>query len=283
VPLAGAARREAGGLRGAAAEGNLPNRSSAFRSEQYAMNSQTKREYLRELVDGRNQAFRPLTDDERALGFLGWHERGNLPHCDYPGLVQFVTFRLADSMPQSRRGEWEHLLAIENVREKRTKLEEYLDRGIGACHLRDPANARLTEAALLHSHSEHCDLLSWCVMPNHVHVLVHVWQTPLWKLVAAWKKFVARRADRMPERRSPHRPVPLAKGTVLNGIPAIPSFWMREYWDTFMRDEEQERRAIRYIEGNPVKAKLCSRPEDWPFSSARFRDQYKRLEIPAGK
>jgi len=31
-------------------------------------------------------------------------------------------------MPASRRGEWEHLLGIEDVREKRTKLEEYLDR-----------------------------------------------------------------------------------------------------------------------------------------------------------
>ena len=42
----------------------------------------------------------------RALGFFGWHERGYLPHCDFPGLVEFVTFRLADSMPTSRRGEW---------------------------------------------------------------------------------------------------------------------------------------------------------------------------------
>ena len=33
--------------------------------------------------------------------------------------------------------------------------------------------------------------------------------------------------------------------------------WQREYWDTFMRDEEQERKAVRYIENNPVKAKLC--------------------------
>ena len=114
------------------------------------MKPQSKREYLRRLVEEKNRwSDRQLTDEERAIGFLGWHERGYLPHCDFPGLVQFVTFRLADSMPISRRTEWEHLLKIEDDHEKRTKLEEYLDRGVGECHLRDPRIAKLAEAALL--------------------------------------------------------------------------------------------------------------------------------------
>jgi hypothetical protein len=46
-----------------------------------------------------------------------------------------------------------------------------------------------------------------------------------------------------------------------------------------MRDEEQERRAIQYIENNPVKAKLCRTTKEWPFSSARFRDNYERLVV----
>jgi hypothetical protein len=109
----------------------------------------TKREYLRELEADKNRwSGLKLTDAERALGFLGWHERGYLPHCDFPGLVQFVTFRLADSMPASLRSEWEHLLTIEDVREKRTKLEEYLDRGVGECWLRDLRVATLCEVAL---------------------------------------------------------------------------------------------------------------------------------------
>jgi hypothetical protein len=69
------------------------------------MHPKTKREYLRQLVEGKNHWSRPLTDAEKALGFLGWHERGYLPHFDFPDLVQFVTFRLEDSMPASRRGE----------------------------------------------------------------------------------------------------------------------------------------------------------------------------------
>ena len=223
------------------------------------MKPQTKREYLRDLVAEKNRWNRPLTEEERALGFLGWHERGYLPHCDFPGLVQFVTFRLADSMPASRRGEWEHLLKIEDVRERRTKLEEYLDRGAGECHLCDPRIAKLCEEALLFFHNERYELLAWCVMPNHVHVLVHVWEWPLWKMEVAWKKFVAPKAL------------------------ALQSFWQREYWDTFMRDDAQEKRAIRYIESNPAKAKLCRVAEEWPFSSARFRDEYRRVVLPKAK
>ena len=58
------------------------------------------------------------------------------------------------------------------------------------------------------------------------------------------------------------------------------SFWQREYWDTFMRSEEQENTAIRYVENNPVKAKLCRTAEEWQFSSARFRDEFRRLKLP---
>jgi len=241
----------------------------------------TKREYLRQLVAGKNRWSRPLTDEEKAQGFLGWHERGYLPHCDFPGLVQFVTFRLADSMPASRRGEWEHLLAIEDVREKRLKLEEYLDRGHGACPLRDPQTARLAEETLLHFHQQRYELLAWCVMPNHIHVLVHVWRAPLWQLVRSWKRHVATSAGAPPsERRSPTRREDYDSTPAPSQRPALQ--WQREYWDTYMRDEEQERTAIRYIENNPVKSRYCALARDWAYGSARFRDEYGRLRASPG-
>jgi type I restriction enzyme R subunit/putative DNA methylase len=245
------------------------------------MKPQTKREYLRGLVEEKNRWNRPLTDEEEVLGFLGWHERGYLPHCDFPGLVQFVTFRLADSMPESRRGEWEHLLKIEDDREKRMKLEEYLDRGVGECHLRDPRIAKLAEDALLFQHKEFYELLAWCVMPNHVHVLVHVWQKPLWKMVRSWKHFVQTQANRvLVERRPPARRDSEMNSNEPGRRPAFQ--WQREYWDTFMRDDEQVRKAVRYIENNPVKVKLCQAAAEWPFSSARLRDEFGRLIITTG-
>jgi REP element-mobilizing transposase RayT len=116
-------------------------------------------------------------------------------------------------------------------------------------------------------------------MPNNVHVLVDVWQTPLGKMVLSWKRFIATRAEALLlERRSPTR----RSSVTAQEAPARRAAlqWQREYWDTFMRDEEQERKAVRYIESNPVKTKLCQLPQDWPFSSARFRDRYGRLMLP---
>jgi len=175
------------------------------------------------------------------------------------------------------------LLKIEGDRERRTKLEAYLDRGAGECHLRDPRIAKLAEDALFHFHSVRYELLAWCVMPNHVHVLVDVQMTPLWKIIQNWKVRVEnqRRKLLLAERRAPSRPVSGRDRNEPGRCPALR--WQREYWDTFMRGEAQEKTAVRYIENNPAKAKLCAVKEDWPFSSARFRDEYARLGIPPGK
>jgi REP element-mobilizing transposase RayT len=220
----------------------------------------TKRQYLRELVYEKNKWDEPLSDADKAKGFLGWHERGYLPHCDKPGLVQLVTLRLVDSLPASRRGEWEHLLAIEDVRERTTQLESYLDRGVGECWLRDARVAELVEEAMRFHHGQRYELLAWCVMPNHVHVIVHVWDWPLAKMLQNWKSITAVKANRILGRSG--------------------SFWQREYWDTFTRDEAQERTAVRYIENNPVKANLCRSMEDWRFNAARFRDRFRLLIVP---
>ena len=98
-------------------------------------------------------------------------------------------------------------------------------------------------------------------MPNHVHVLVHVWDWPLAKMLQNWKSVSAVAANKL--------------------LKHSGSFWQREYWDTFMRSTEQEKTAIRYIESNSVKAKLCRTAEEWAFGSARFRDEYRRLVLPA--
>jgi len=224
------------------------------------MKPQTKKQHLKQLVSAKNDWSKSLTDEERKLGFLGWHERGHLPHCDFPDLVQFVTFRLHDSMPASRRGEWQHLLKIEEVRDRRIKLEEYLDRGVGDCELRESGIAQLVEDALLGFHEDRYKMLAWCVMPNHVHVLCRVMRTPLWKTIQSWKI---------------HSTFQIKRSRC-----GVKLSWQREYWDTFMRDEEQERKAVKYIEANPVNAKLCRAPENWSFSSARFRDGFGSLNLP---
>jgi putative transposase len=215
---------------------------------------------LYEMVKGKQAWAEPLDDEAKAKGFRGWHQRGYLPHHDVPGVSQFVTLRLHDAMPASRRSEWEALLRIEDSRQRRTKLEEYLDRGLGECWLRPPRIAAVVDDAFRFFEGQRYRLLAWVVMPNHAHVLVEVCQTPLAELLHSWKGFTARKANRLLGRSD--------------------AFWEREYWDTRMRDDEHQRKALRYIEANPVKARLVKEVKAWAWSSARFRDQYGVLRFP---
>ena len=215
---------------------------------------------LQKLVEGKQAWAVPLDADAKAKGFLGWHQRGYLPHYDVPWVTQIVTLRLMDSLPASRRGEWEHLLKIENNRERRRKLEEYLDRGLGECWLGRPEIATLTEGALRFFDGQRYGLAAWVVMPNHLHLLVDVWEVPLAELVKSWKDFVAKKANKRLGRSG--------------------GFWEREYLDTVIEDEQHRSTAVRYIENNPVKAGLVKEAKDWPWSSARFRDEFGRLKCP---
>src|SRR5436309_2817153 len=70
--------------------------------------------YIYQLIEARRQWHYQVAPEDGAKGFRGWHSRGYLPHFDAPGTQQFLTWRLADSLPASRRGEWEHLLRIKD-------------------------------------------------------------------------------------------------------------------------------------------------------------------------
>lgn len=211
---------------------------------------------IRDLISGKRQLHYRQSSNDGSLGFRGWHERGRLPHLDAPDRVQFVTFRLADSFPESRRSEWESLFNLENDRERKKQLEEYLDRNHGEAHLRVPEVGTIVEDALRYFDRERYHLRAWVIMPNHVHTLLKIGQTPLSEIIESWKSFTAKRANKILGRTG--------------------RFWQPDYWDTYMRDDNHEAKTIRYIENNPAKAKLVSDPKDWPWTSARFREQLDR-------
>jgi putative transposase len=209
--------------------------------------------YVRWLVAQKREWHHPPEPAEEALGFKGWHTRGYLPHFDAPGVVQMIGFRLADSLPPSLSHEWDPILHIKDERERRIRLEEYFDLGHGACELALPVVAQRMENILLHDDDRHCRLLAWVIMPNHVHVLVELWTTPMGKLVQAWKKisadFVNARAGRTGR------------------------WWQPDYFDRYIRDEAHFHKAVRYIEQNPVKAGLVKKARQWGWSSAKWRPE----------
>lgn len=181
-----------------------------------------------------------------------WHSRGYLPHCDTPGLLQTITFRLADSLPASVLDRL--LQESDSDVEKLEQIESLLDAGYGACWLKQPAVADIVEGALLHDDGQYYRLLAWCVMPNHVHVLIETCERyPLSKVVQGWKSFTAKLINRHLGR----------TGTV----------WMRDYFDRYIRDDHHLAAVIAYIHGNPRKAGLVSNEQDWRHSSARLSTQ----------
>ena len=194
--------------------------------------------------------YHPGAGDARR-GFLGWHERGYLPHFDAPGVTQFVTWMLHDSFPVRRQPEWEGMLKEPDESLRRRKLEAWLDRGHGECWLRQPAVAAEIERILRTGDGNAYRLRAWVVMPNHIHLVVEVGDAPLSKLLNLWKGRSARAANQLLVRRG--------------------HFWAREYFDTLVRDAAHLTRAIRYTENNPVKAGLAHEPGNWLWSSARGR------------
>ena len=102
----------------------------------------------------------------------GWYSRGYLPHCDEPGKVQFITYRLGDSLPKSVLDSYDAALCRREIDdlERMRKIEHYLDKGHGACWLRQPAVAEMVQDNLRHFDGQRYHLLAWCVMPNHVHM-----------------------------------------------------------------------------------------------------------------
>ena len=190
----------------------------------------------------------------------GWYSRGYLPHFDASHFIQSVTYRLADGLPQSKLAELQEELERlpENLREieQRKRIEAWLDAGMGCCALAHPAVARYVQDSFLHFHGERYHLHAWCIMPNHVHVLVEP-LTDLAAIVQGWKSYTARWVLRKNEQ-------------LALKIPASGQLWMREYWDRYIRDAEHYRKAVEYIHYNPVKAGLCDAVEDWMWSSARL-------------
>lgn len=189
-----------------------------------------------------------------------WHSHGYLPHFEQPDLVKFVTFRLCDSLPAEIVREWKaglHLYKDTRANDPRMvglreRIARYEDAGYGACLLRDERVAEIVQTALFYFDDERYRLLAWCIMPNHVHALAEcgaAW--PLGGIVHSWKSFTAKAANRVLGRTG--------------------EFWMPDYHDRFIRDQNHLQAAIEYVEQNPVKAGLCRQPEEWSFSSARPR------------
>jgi type I restriction enzyme R subunit len=167
-----------------------------------------------------------------------------LPHWQQGEVMQFVTFRLGDSMPQAKLRRWSEERKCwcgvhpqpwspdeekEYHRRFTWKLEGWLDAGEGSCLLADPAHRMILEEVLMRFEGERVEHHSWVIMPNHVH-LIFTPLVPIESLIKAWKGTSAHRIGRG-------------------------SIWQKNYRDTLIRDGEHFANAVRYVRRNPLRLK----------------------------
>jgi REP element-mobilizing transposase RayT len=175
-----------------------------------------------------------------------WYRR--LPHWVPEETIVFVTWRLAETLPQPPPA---FLVQDSDAGRRFLKMDDrQLDCARdGPRWLEDPNIAASFVEALLYGERvrRSYDLFAWVVMPNHVHVVLK----PHAKLrdYAMGKTATAVRANSIAGR---------------TGQP----FWQREYFDRWIRTDKELASVIAYVEANPVKAGYVIRPEDWPWSSA---------------
>jgi len=191
---------------------------------------------------------------------LIYYER-YLPHRLPPGETIFITFRLAGSLPQEAlvrlqaetqvaHRQCELGSALRYAEQKRYfgRFDALLD---GADHgptwLKQPAVAAIVQQAIRYPAGKSYDLRCYCLMPNHVHLVVALPDNapPLAKTLQLLKGYSSFQINKL---------------LGLSG-----AFWQAESYDHVVRPGELNR-IINYVLENPVKAGLVDEWQKWPYS-----------------
>lgn len=182
---------------------------------------------------------------------VGKHSR-HLPHWSQEGATYFVTFRLADSLPQEKlrawkieRDRWQEKNPPPHTATQRQeyaerfsdRIEEWLDQGAGRCELAQLEVGAIVEEALRHFDGDRYVLGRYVIMPNHVHCTVRpLGGHTLAEVTHSWKRFTAREINKLRGRTG--------------------AFWQDESFDMIVRNEHHLERLEAYIVNNPAAARL---------------------------
>lgn len=195
--------------------------------------------------------------------------RGYLPHLEIPDSTYFVTIRLSGTLPQNIlfqiRLEIQDLAAKEkrnglsSAQQQRlkylesSKIQDYLDRGVGDCFLKDPGVVEIVKEAVIHHDGKRYTSHVCCLMPNHLHWIFTPLNTEdskesssLISIMQGFKSFTAHSINRLLKRNGP--------------------FWSREYYDHRIKNSEEFYKLVLYTIANPIKAKLCLHWKEWPWT-----------------
>ncbi len=207
-----------------------------------------------------------------------------LPHWTREVGIYAVTFRLDDSLPvtsineylkdkeiiQSKidllikdKGGKNEEAQLKNLRKEQADLynktiESKLHQGHGKCLFYAEPLAKIVSDAIHFFDDDRFELLAWCVMPNHVHLVLKPINGHLLKeILHSIKSFTAKEIN---------------KATGKTGV-----VWKKEYYDHLIRDGEDLINQISYTLNNPssldhwqwVGSKWGA---DWETASSAFNN-----------
>ncbi len=171
-----------------------------------------------------------------------------LPHWHQENKVQFVTFRLADSLPQSKLAElsefkeewiskhpepWDRKTEEEYNHIIRKRVDKWLDQNYGSCLLQRADLRKIVVDALLFYHGKRYWLHHFVIMPNHVHLLLSpIGEETVGKALGSVKQFTS--------------------NAINKAIGAKGSVWQREVFDRMVRDADNYEAYVAYINNNPA-------------------------------
>ena len=107
-------------------------------------------------------------------------------------------------------------------------------------------------------------LYSYCLMPNHFHLVA---QPEGDDELSAFMQWVTCRYACTFRQQT---------GTVGHG-----HVFQRRFWNAPLYDERAFMTVMRYVEGNPLRAMMVARAEDWEWSSMRDRETSRQILSPA--
>jgi REP element-mobilizing transposase RayT len=99
------------------------------------------------------------------------------------------------------------------------------------------------------SFGEKTDRYAYCLMPDHLHLLLGPMGSNLVDLINQWKSFSANLLRE-------------------NGVEG--PCWQRGFYDHALRKEEDIRSVAEYIVNNPVRSGIVTNWTDYPFSRHRW-------------
>jgi len=211
--------------------------------------------------------------------------RRNLPHLQPIGGTFFITFRLKDSIPlavlQQLRADFqaqkdaflrnptpENNSLFNQMRKRYFVLyDDELDRSAhGSCCLNGLEQAQLIMKELHRWDGDMYDLMAYCIMPNHVHLLIDT----SFQLPDNLECFQLDSIDYVPLQNIMKRVKGASARYINKSLGRSGQLWQYESYDHLVRNDRELNNIVAYILNNPVKARLVKEYSLWPYTFCKW-------------